>query len=149
LTGWPIHRLTDWPADRLKRLTGWPTDRLTGWPIDRLTDWPADRLTGWLQRIKGVVEKIKAAGGDVELFMYPHSGHAFMNALTESGKAKLQRTPLCIPPACGTIVPYKQRLMGDLAPMHGHEALHQCLQQTHAADKLVHGCVFVRCWHPA
>jgi hypothetical protein len=30
--------------------------------------------------VKGVVDKINAAGGTAELFVYPGEGHAFMNA---------------------------------------------------------------------
>jgi hypothetical protein len=42
------------------------------------------------QAIKAVVDKIKAAGGAVELFMYDGCGHAFMNALTPGGQAKIK-----------------------------------------------------------
>lgn len=40
--------------------------------------------------IQAVVEKMQGAGVPVELFMYAHSGHAFMNALTEAGRAKIK-----------------------------------------------------------
>ena len=43
-----------------------------------------------LQTIHKVVDKMKAAGVPVELFMYPGSGHAFMNGLTEQGRAKIK-----------------------------------------------------------
>jgi hypothetical protein len=42
------------------------------------------------ESIKKVVDSMKAAGANVELFMYDGSGHAFMNALTEKGRAKIK-----------------------------------------------------------
>jgi acetyl esterase/lipase len=48
-----------------------------------------------VQSIKPVVEKMKAAGVPVDLFMYEHCGHAFMNALTAGGREKIKGTPLC------------------------------------------------------
>lgn len=42
------------------------------------------------ESIKKVVDSMKAAGASVELFMYDGSGHAFMNALTEKGRAKIK-----------------------------------------------------------
>jgi hypothetical protein len=43
-----------------------------------------------LQSIKAVVEKMQAAGAPVELFLYEHCGHAFMNALTAGGREKIK-----------------------------------------------------------
>lgn len=48
--------------------------------------------------IKAVVAKMEEAGAPVELFMYSQSGHAFMNALTESGRAKIQQVQFPMPP---------------------------------------------------
>ena len=42
------------------------------------------------QSITAVVDKMKAAGAPVELFMYEHCGHAFMNALTKGGREKIK-----------------------------------------------------------
>jgi hypothetical protein len=42
------------------------------------------------ESIAKVVEKMRAAGASIELFMYDGSGHAFMNALTEKGRAKIK-----------------------------------------------------------
>jgi len=43
-----------------------------------------------VQSIAAVVDKMKAAGAPVELFMYEHCGHAFMNALTAGGRDKIK-----------------------------------------------------------
>jgi hypothetical protein len=43
-----------------------------------------------LQSIKAVVEKMQEAGAPVELFLYEHCGHAFMNALTAGGREKIK-----------------------------------------------------------
>jgi acetyl esterase/lipase len=43
-----------------------------------------------VQSITAVVDKMKAAGTPVELFMYAHCGHAFMNALTAGGREKIK-----------------------------------------------------------
>eukprot|EP00775_Hariotina_reticulata_P010146 gene10146-10304_t len=59
-----------------------------------------DTLKGFSdpQAIKAVVEKIEAAGGLVELFMYAGCGHAFMNALTPGGQAKIKEIGQALPP---------------------------------------------------
>ncbi|KAF8070964.1 RAD4 [Scenedesmus sp. PABB004] len=52
-----------------------------------------DTLKGFSdpESIAAVVSKMQAAGaGPVELLMFPNSGHAFMNALTEKGRAKIK-----------------------------------------------------------
>jgi dienelactone hydrolase len=50
------------------------------------------------ESIQKVVDSMKAAAADVELFMYDGSGHAFMNALTEKGRAKIKggRSAACV-----------------------------------------------------
>jgi acetyl esterase/lipase len=45
---------------------------------------------GCAQSIAAVVDTMKAAGVPVELFMYAHCGHAFMNALTAGGRDKIK-----------------------------------------------------------
>jgi dienelactone hydrolase len=45
------------------------------------------------ESIQKVVDSMTAAGAAVELFMYDGSGHAFMNALTEKGRAKIKGEP--------------------------------------------------------
>eukprot|EP00878_Enallax_costatus_P008358 GHUV01008736.1.p1 GENE.GHUV01008736.1~~GHUV01008736.1.p1 ORF type:complete len:169 (+),score=42.35 GHUV01008736.1:487-993(+) len=50
------------------------------------------------ESIHKVVDKMKAAGVPVELFMYPGSGHAFMNGLTEQGRAKIKEIGQAEPP---------------------------------------------------
>lgn len=50
------------------------------------------------ESIKKVVDSMKAAGASVELFMYDGSGHAFMNALTEKGRAKIKEIGQAEPP---------------------------------------------------
>eukprot|EP00882_Tetradesmus_deserticola_P011083 GHRQ01011718.1.p1 GENE.GHRQ01011718.1~~GHRQ01011718.1.p1 ORF type:complete len:281 (+),score=86.17 GHRQ01011718.1:216-1058(+) len=51
--------------------------------------------------IQKVVDSMKAAGAPVELFMYEKSGHAFMNALTEKGRAKIKGGIRCSGPRQG------------------------------------------------
>lgn len=50
------------------------------------------------ESIKSVVDRMKAAGVAVELFMYGGSGHAFMNGLTEKGRAKIKEIGQAEPP---------------------------------------------------
>lgn len=50
------------------------------------------------ESIKPVVEKMKAAGVPVDLFMYEHCGHAFMNALTAGGTEKIKEVGQADPP---------------------------------------------------
>lgn len=45
-----------------------------------------------LQSITAVVDKMKAAGAPVDLFLYDNCGHAFMNALTPNGRDKIKGT---------------------------------------------------------
>jgi dienelactone hydrolase len=58
------------------------------------------------ESIQKVVDSMKAAGADVELFMYDGSGHAFMNALTEKGRAKIKGGPTaaCVEWACTLVL---------------------------------------------
>lgn len=61
-----------------------------------------DTLEGFSdpKSIAAVVEKMRAAGaGPVELHMYPGSGHAFLNALTPQGRAKIKEIGQAEPPA--------------------------------------------------
>lgn len=48
--------------------------------------------------IAKVVDAMKAAGCPVQLYMYPGCGHAFMNALTESGREKIKTIGQASPP---------------------------------------------------
>lgn len=50
------------------------------------------------ESIAAVVDKMKAAGAPVELFMYEHCGHAFMNALTAGGRDKIKEVGQADPP---------------------------------------------------
>jgi len=50
------------------------------------------------ETVKGVLDKMKAAKVPVELFMYPKSGHAFMNALTPAGKKLIDEIGQASPP---------------------------------------------------
>lgn len=43
-----------------------------------------------VQSIKKVFVQMKAGGAPVDLYMYKHCGHAFMNALTAGGRDKIK-----------------------------------------------------------
>lgn len=83
---------------------------------------------------------MKAAGAPVELFMYEHCGHAFMNALTQGGREKIKGEQaavqlqvvlsdlcVCMYHACGCVVcGLLQRLAGLRAPCSRCYPKHMC-----------------------
>ncbi|GBF90985.1 carboxymethylenebutenolidase [Raphidocelis subcapitata] len=59
-----------------------------------------DSLTGFSdpESAQKVFDKMKAAGCDVELFLYDGCGHAFLNALTDEGREKIKTIGQASPP---------------------------------------------------
>lgn len=73
-----------------------------------------------VQSISAVVDKMKAAGVPVELFMYAHCGHAFMNALTAGGREKIKGTRTLCYTRAGRLVQQRTHYTEQCMDAHGN-----------------------------